>query len=180
MDFTKLQDFMKDDQGRYRTISLFWELRHYSQEKIEPVFTLKSYDLQKEDKLYPSLKKIYLTYDHIPGFEYEFALDVFGSWEHWQKMANSQMLKDHIQTWRDELDVRIKAQSLKAMMLAARDNDAKGVNAAKYLAEKGYAQKRGRPSKAEIEREKKIQAGANKELADDMERIGLKIVEGGK
>ena len=107
-------------------------------------------------------------------------LYVFGSWEHWQKLSTSQGLKDLVQEWRDELDIRIKAQSLKAMMLAARDNDAKGVNAAKYLAEKGYAQKRGRPSKEEVEREKKIQAGANKELADDMERIGLKIVEGGK
>lgn len=179
MDFTKLHSVMKDDQGRYRTISLFWELRHQAGD-IEPVFTTKSYDLQKEDKLYPSLKKIYLTYDHIPGFEYEFALDVFGSWEHWQKLANSQGLKDLIQEWRDELDIRIKAQSLKAMMLAARDNDAKGVNAAKYLAEKGYSSKRGRPSKEEVEREKRIQAGANKELTEDMERIGLQVVKGGK
>ena len=176
MDFTKLQDFMKDDQGRYRTISLFWELRHYSQEKIEPVFTLKSYDLQKEDKLYPSLKKIYLTYDHIPGFEYEFALDVFGSWEHWQKMANSQMLKDHIQTWRDELDVRLKALGLKALIHASRDNDAKGVQASKYLVEKGYIQKRGRPSKEEVDRELKANTKLKKEFESDLERIGLKVV----
>ena len=180
MDFTKLHEVMKDEQGRYRTISLFWELRHQAG-NYEPVFTLKSYDLQKEDKLYPSLKKIYLTYDHVPGFEYEFATDVFGSWDHWQKITHSKgTLKDTVQEWRDELDVRIKAQSLKAMMLASRDNDAKGVNAAKYLAEKGYASKRGRPSKEEVEREKRIQASANKELAEDLERIGLQVVEGGK
>ncbi len=58
--------------------------------------------------------------------------------------------------------------------------DAKGVNAAKYLAEKGYLPKRGRPSKEEVERERKIQAGVNKELESDMERIGLKVVNGGK
>lgn len=180
MDFTKLQEVLKDEQGRYRTISLFWELRHQAG-NYEPVFTLKPYDLQKEDKLYPSLKKIYMTYDHIPNFEYEFAQDVFGSWDHWIKLTGASLgVKETIQEWRDELDIRIKAQSLKAMMIASRDNDAKGVNAAKYLAEKGYAQKRGRPSKEEVERERKIQAGAHKELADDMERIGLKIVEGGK
>ena len=61
-------------------------------------------------------------------------------------------------------------------MIASGDNDAKGVNAAKYLAEKGYLSKRGRPSKEEVERERKIQAGVSKELEGDMERLGLKVV----
>ena len=90
------------------------------------------------------------------------------------------MLKEYIQAWRDELDVRIKAQALKAMMFASRDNDAKGINAAKYLADKGYVSKRGRPSKAELERERKIQAGVRNDLESDMERIGLKVVNGGE
>jgi len=59
---------------------------------------------------------------------------------------------------------------------ASRDNDAKGVQASKYLAEKGYEVKRGRPSKAEIEAERKQAAGVKKELASDMERIGLAVV----
>ena len=65
-------------------------------------------------------------------------------------------------------------------MLAAKDNDAKGVSAAKYLAEKGYQKKAGRPSKEEVAREIKIAAGVKQELQDDMERIGLKVMEGGK
>ena len=171
---------MKDNQGRYRTISLFYELRHQAGD-FEPVFTLKSYDLQKSDKFYPSLKKIYLTYDHIPGFEYDFALDVFGSWEHWQKLVKSNgELGQVIKSWRDELDIRIKSQSLRAMMIASRDNDAKGVNAAKYLAEKGYEKKAGRPSKAEVERERKIQAGVNQELEEDMKRLNLQVIQGTK
>ena len=123
---------------------------------------------------------MYLAFDHVPGFEYEFAMTVLGSWDHWAKLCNISQLRGDIQEWRDELDIKLKCQSMKAMMLAAKDNDAKGVNAAKYLAEKGYESKRGRPSKAEVERETKIQAGVNKELKDDMERIGLKVMEGGK
>ena len=179
MDFTKLHSVMKDAQGRYRTISLFYECKHQAGD-YEPVFTLKPYDLEKPEGLYPSLKKIYLTYDHIPGFEYDFALDVFGSWEHWEKLQKSNgIVAETIKQWKEELDIRIKAQSLRAMMIASTDNDAKGVNAAKYLAEKGYTKKAGRPSKEEVERERKIQAGANQELANDIERIGLKIINGG-
>lgn len=177
MDLKKLHSNMKDDMGRYRTQSLFWETRT---EGYEPFFSLKPYDLEKEGKVYPSLKQIYLTYDHVPGFEYEFATDVFGSWDHWIKLAETSQLKDIFKEWRQELDIRIKALSIKAMMIAARDNDAKGVNAAKYLAEKGYTAKRGRPSKEEVERERKIQAGVTKELQSDMERIGLKVVNGDK
>lgn len=173
---------MKDDMGRYRTQSLFWELRHDNDNRYPPIFSLKSYDLVKPEGTYPSLKQIYMSYDHIPNFEYEFALDVFNSWDHWVKLAHETIpaIKDEIKAWREELDIKIKAKTLKAMIIASMDNDAKGVNAAKYLAEKGYLAKRGRPSKEEVERERKIQAGVNKELETDMERIGLKVVNGGK
>ncbi len=38
--------------------------------------------------------------------------------------------------------------------------------------------KRGRPSKEELEREKKQILGINKDVAQDLERIGLKVVNG--
>jgi hypothetical protein len=164
---------LKDKVGRYRTTSLFWESRHPD---YEPLYSIKEYDLEKPEGTYPSLKMIYLSYDHIPGYEYDFAKDIFGTWDHWVKLCNISQLRTDIQDWRDELDIRIKSQSLKAMMMASRDNDAKGVNAAKYLAEKGYEKKRGRPSKEEVSRETKIQSAANKELEADMERVGLKLV----
>ena len=95
---------LKDDLGRYRTQSLFWELRFREDEEKYPCFfSLKDYDLEKEGIIYPSLKKIYLSYDHIPGFEYDFALEVFNSWDHWQRLANDTvpMIKKEIKAWRD-------------------------------------------------------------------------------
>lgn len=169
----------KDDVGRYRTQSLFWELRHgVDTVKYPPVFTTKDDDIERDGVEYKSMKKIYMSYDHIPGYEYEFAIDVLGSWDHWNKLANDTIpeLKKMIQGWRDELDVRLKALGLKALIHASRDNDAKGVQASKYLVEKGYIQKRGRPSKEEMERELKVSTKAKKELNDDLERIGLKVV----
>lgn len=182
MDLTKFHSQMKDDLGRFRTQSLFWETRYGTEDKYPPLFTLKSENLEKDGIEYISLKKIYMSYDHIPNFEYEFALTVFNSWEHWQKLANDSFpaIRNEIKSWREELDIRLKAQALKALILASKDNDPKGIQAARYLAEKGYLSKRGRPSKGDIEREVKLEAGQRKQLQEDLERIGLKIMEGGK
>jgi hypothetical protein len=169
----------KDDIGRYRTQSLFWELRHGGDTvKYPPIFTLKDDDIERDGVKYKSMKKIYMSYDHIPGYEYEFAMDTLGSWDHWNKLANDTIpdLKNAIQAWRDELDIRLKALGLKALIHASRDNDAKGVQASKYLVEKGYVQKRGRPSKEEVDRELKANTKLKKEFESDLERIGLKVV----
>ena len=169
----------KDDIGHYRTQSLFWELRHgVDTIKYPPVYTTKDEDIERDGVEYKSLKKIYMSYDHIPGFEYEFALEHLGSWDHWNKLANDTIpeLKNMIQSWRDELDIRLKAHGLKALIHASRDNDAKGVQASKYLVEKGYIQKRGRPSKEEVDRELKANTKLKKEFESDLERIGLKVV----
>lgn len=176
---------LKDSMGRYRTQSLFWEFAFLNKERenvLEPLFTLKDYDLVKGEVTYPSLKTIYMTYDHVPGFEYEFALDVFGSWDHWNKLASETIpaIRNTIKEWREELEIKLKAQAIKSLIQTSRIDDVKGFNAAKYLADKGYAPTRGRPSKEEVEREKKVQAGVSKELEADMERLGLSVINGSK
>lgn len=178
---------LKDKMGRYRTQSLFWEYAFLNNGReednvLDPLFTIKDQDIVRDGITYPSLKKIYMSYDHVPGFEYDFALDVFNSWDHWVKLADNSTadVKATIRSWREELEIKIKAKAIKAVMNASLTDDAKGFNAAKYLADKGYAPTRGRPSKEEVEREKRIQVGVSKELEADMERLGLKVVSGGK
>jgi hypothetical protein len=148
---------MKDNQGRYRTLSLFKE---YKQEGFKWYWTI------------PQLKKIYLEYNHIPHYEYEFANDHFEDWQHWEKVADGGM-KFAVDEWRAELDVKIKSKGINALIKIASGDGASAIQAAKYLAEKGYAQKRGRPSKAEVEGEKKRQAGDSELLKRDAERIGI-------
>jgi len=170
----------KDTMGRYRTQSLFWEMRD---ESMAPIWCMKDYDLVKEKTTYPSLKKIYMAYDHVPGFEYDFAMDHFGSWDHWLKLCScrTDRIKDMIQEWRNELDIKLKAVGLKAIIASSVDNDAKGLQASKYLVEQGYAVKKaGRPSIEDIERELKTDAKAAKERQEDLERIGLKVINGDK
>jgi hypothetical protein len=170
----------KDKMGRYRTQSLFWEMRD---ESMVPVWCMKDYDLVKGNKTYPSLKNIYMSYEHVPGYEYDFALDNLGSWDHWLKLCNdtTPQIKDMIKGWRDELDIRLKATGIKTIMKHSLDDDPKGLQAAKYLVDKGYAVKKaGRPSREDVERELKTDARAIKEQQADMDRIGLKLVNGEK
>jgi hypothetical protein len=178
---------LKDKLGRFRTQSLFWEfafLNNLREEEnvLDPIWTIKDYDIEKEGIVYPSLKQIYMSYDHIPGFEYDFAMEVFNSWDHWVKLTDSSnaSLRTEFKAWREELEIKIKANAIRAVMQKSKMDDAQGFNAAKYLADKGYAPTRGRPSKEEVEREKKIQAGVSKELESDMERLGLKVINGTK
>lgn len=174
---------LKDAMGRFRTQSLFWEFRFTKDEDKYPAyFTLKDRNIDKDGVTFYSLKQIYMSYDHIPGFEYEFALDTFNSWDHWIKLATETIpeIRNEIKGWREELDIKLKAQAIKSLIAASRDSDSKGFNAAKYLADKGYAPTRGRPSKEEVEREKRVQAGVSKELEDDMLRLGLTVISGSK
>lgn len=172
-DFEHFRENARDEQGRFRTQSLFLETNQVS-DKYPPLFTLKDYN----HKGLPSLKLIYLSYDHVPGHEYQFAMDVFGSWQHWQKLFESRM-RDTFLAWQEELEVKMAAKGYKSLALAAK-NPEKGIAAAKFLADRGWKQKRGRPSKEEVERERRVQAGIKNEFESDIERIGLSLVKGNK
>lgn len=158
-----------DPFGRYRTYSLFIEK---PTEGMDPLWTLKDI----EYKGYPSLKQIYFSYEHIPGLEYDFAIEIIGSWEHWDKLSNTSGLRSIFKEWRDELEIRNRSRALRSIIGTAKESTAAGTTAAKYLVERGYASKRGRPSKEEVERERKIQVGVEKDLEDDLARVGLKVV----
>jgi len=163
---------LKDKDGRWRTASLFIERRV---DAYDPLWTLKDDDVEVDGVKYPSLKKVYFSFDHTPGLEYEFAMETFKSWDHWTKLCGSQ-LRDVFSEWRDELDIKLKAEAIRTIIRTTNEGGAAAANAAKYLAEKGYANKRGRPAKEEVTRERKIAAGVEKELEDDLERIQLKVV----
>lgn len=176
-EFKRYRDVMLDKMGRFRTTSLFWEYRKDA-EKYPPLFTTKDRDYTVDGVTYRSLKAIYFSYDHIPSNEYEFALDVFGSWEHWIWITTKSQLKGMFASWREELEIKIKANAIRTIIQQSRDPE-KGLAAARMIASgehKGET-KRGRPSKAEVERERKIEAGVRDNLEADMERIGLSVVK---
>lgn len=178
---------MLDSLGRYRTRSLFWETRNIdNEEKWEPLFTTKDrpHTVKAIGKAglhtYPSLKEIYMSYDHVPSHEYEFAMDVFGSWKHWTVICVS-TLRDMTTEWREELSIKLKATAIRALLAASKETSTTGVNASKYIADENYIPRKvGRITKEEKARELKIAAGVRDDLQGDMDRLGISIITGNK
>ena len=185
-ELIKLHPFLKSGQGRRILKSLFIEtvpdksnvLDIDKEEGTKPIFTLKDHNHVKDGVTYYSLRNIYFSYDHIPGYEYEFAVDVFLSWGHWQLLTEvNNIIGETIQRWREEYTVMIQSKALKALAKTAYYEGSKGTPAARFLADRGWEVKRGRPSKDEVTRERKIAAGVEKEVAEDIERMGLTLVK---
>ena len=184
--FKQLQPHMKASNNRRIIRGLFIE-SHIDKgivedisEDSQPVFTIKDDDWVREGKTYYSLKKIYFSYNHIPGYEYEFAKDVFNDWDHWNMLVNSgDYVREHIEAWREEMAILIQSKAFSSLTKVAMYEGSKGTPAAKFLADRGWEVKRGRPSKDEVTRERKIAAGVEKEVKEDMARLGLTLVSKG-
>lgn len=158
------KNLLKTPNGIPLTQGLFLEIGY----KDYAVYTTKDEDYEYKGKVYPSLKKLYLEMEDI--VEYEFATTHLLGWAHWQRMCANRQLIKYINEWREELELKLRSRAVKAM----RDkvNTEQGINAAKWLAEKGWDKKSvGRPSKQEEEREKRIQERLDIDWADDLERI---------
>ena len=162
--------------ARLQTKALFYEttLPEYRIE-MEPEWTLKEKDhLANDGKTYRSMKRIYLEMEDVT--EYEFALATLGSFTHWETLCKSTWFKEHLDQWRKELNLKIKARGVKAIMHAAVGGEQPSFQAMKYLADNQYLEKktgRGRPSKADIKAELQKEVNINKTFKDDAERLGL-------
>lgn len=166
---------LKSGNFLFRTQSLFWEHRNPA---VAPLFTTKDEDYEVDGVVYPSLKKIYMGYDHIPEYEIEFANEVLGGWLHWQALCANKLFRKMITQWREEKTIQLQASGFKALMHTALFEGSKGTNAAKYLADKGWIpSQRGRPSKEEMEKRAKEQEQLLGELSEDVSRLGLTLVK---
>lgn len=164
--------------ARLQTKALFFEttLPEYRIE-MEPEWTLKERDhLAHDGKTYRSMKKIYLEMEDVT--EYEFAMATLGSFTHWETLCKSPWFKEHIDQWRKELNLKLKAKGMRSIIKAATIDENLSFQVMKYLADNQYIDKggkRGRPSKEEVKAELRKEAEANKVFLDDAERIGLNL-----
>lgn len=155
---------MKTPMGVPLTQGLFLEIGYPD----SAIFTLKDDDYEYKGCLYLSLKKLYLEMEDVG--EYEFATTHLLGWSHWQRLCGNKQLLEHIEVWRYELELKLRSKAIKEIMLKASTE--KGINAAKWIAERGWDKRQaGRPSKAEVERETKVQADLHQLFSDDLMRL---------
>jgi len=164
----------KDTMGRFRTQSLFFELKY---EGYDPLFTLKDKDHEVAGVVYRSLRELYLMY--ADPTEYSFAMGVFGSLKCWYKIAGNKELSIYINQWREDLEVKLRSEGVMAIRDLATDEGSKSrLAAAKWLAEKGWEGKaRGRPSKQELAKNSKTKTRVEEAISNDYERIFSKTVQ---
>lgn len=152
---------LKDVTGRYLTRALFKELADGTEEKYPPLCTLK-----EAHDLYMQVSD---------PTEYEFAKALLESpetnfYDQWQRLLNTPDFMVYLEKWRDELEIKLRSAAVRAIRHASTSD--KGFQAAKWLAERGWGEKKvGRPSKEEQVRQNRIEDALHKELTADEARI---------
>lgn len=139
----------KDKMGRWITQGLF--LESCLSDKSAVMYTLKGYDHVYKGKELPSLKLIYLALEDPT--EYRVATEYLGGWDHWQRILGNQVLRKEIDIWREELEVKLRCKAIQEIVKDSTSPSKSAVTSAKWLADKGWAEKRkaGAPSKTEEE-----------------------------
>ncbi len=157
----------KDAGNRYRTQSLFAEYPH---DTYPAHFTLK----REGRKGFINLYEKYM--DIADPTEYQVAVQLFGSWAHWEALKGSKWFMTHLKSWRVELAVKLESERYHEMLSQVPSHKT-GVAATKWLAER-YGEKKaartaGRPTneeKATYLRETQQERDNTK---DDAKHIGL-------
>lgn len=163
--------------GAFQTKGLFFETTIPEEREIfNTKWTLKEEDHEHNGKIYLSMKRVYIEMEDVT--EYEFAMATLGSYKHWERVLESPIIRPHVDQWRKELNLKLKARAMKSIIKSATEDEKLSFQAMKYLADNEYLDKknkRGRPSKDEVKAELKREVEINKSFRDDAERIGLKI-----
>lgn len=154
-----------DSRGRPLTQGLFLELGY----KTEfAVYTLKEYDYEYQGVLYPSLKQIYLREED--PIEYQFASKHLYNWDQWNRICENSQLKDHIESWRFELELKLSSQAVRDIIDMTEDE--KSFQARKYVAERSWNKRGvGRPKKDTSALDEAINERLNEEFKSDVGRV---------
>ncbi len=108
---------------------------------------------------------------------YKTSVRLLGTFAYWKHLLKAGWFRDAVAEWNEELDAKLKAEAMDKIREISGGDDAKALNAAKFLATHEYRKnevaKRGRPSKEEIAGRLTQDAADEKALAADAERIRL-------
>lgn len=166
--------------GRFYSGSLFldvWKGMSDGYRRHNPVFTLFD-DGEFEGEPLINCRTTFIEEADPTG--YKWAMKYLASWQHWQRLITFSWFQEALAQWQEELAIKLHSEAIEEIVNLSRSStsDAQRLGAAKYLAERGWEKKapRGRPKTSEgPSRNTGI---AN--LDEDAERIGLKVIKGGK
>ena len=140
-----------------RTSSLFVETNITP--ALKPYYTFKKHG----EGEYVSMYKLFMEDNDPTG--YTTCMRTFGDFHVWRKMWSSKVFAPVMEDWLIDLEAKMTSEAIEKMRKL--DNP----TANKWIADKGWEQKRGRPSKAEKARTAAKTIQMRDELADDASRV---------
>lgn len=183
----KPSKFRDPDSGRRYTANLFYERCTEERRVIDPIFSIeidrpglinfrKEYVLDEDKTGYKTSNRLLESFDHFKLLEKTCR---------WFREAKSE--------WDLEIDAKLEARAtdtLKSLLASDELKPSERLTAAREIlkrVDKGHSlrtnvRKAGRPTKAEVEGQLKIDTAEEKALRDDWERINpvkLTLVAGG-
>lgn len=153
---------------KHRTHSLFAETN--TNEAAEP----SPYSLSDNVPGKVSVRQIYM--DMEDPTEHKFAIELLGSWQHWEVLKNTAWFKPYLESYRAELQARLRGEAIGKMAAALRAGDASAI---KWFAEKDLytsdvpKAKRGRVSNEDRQKAARDLVISEKEERDTLRRLGL-------
>lgn len=167
----------KSEMNQWYTQSLFYDMQATVPKDrwvITPIFSL-----YEERPGYICCRTTFVELGDPTG--YKWATKYLGDWQHWLRLQKCPWFVEAVEHWREELSVKIESEAVDIIKGIAAAEGKSQLPAARFLAELDKRKTgRGRPSKAEVDAELKRQVKVQSVEDDDMERIGLRVVNGGK
>jgi hypothetical protein len=114
---------------------------------------------------------------------YRWAMKYLGSYEHFENLRESPWFESEYQAWLREYKIMIKSEAVQKIIEIASEDSPQAFQASKYLASADWekaAYGRGRPSQAELKGELKKAVTLLQAEDEDAQRMGLKVIPGGK
>ena len=111
--------------------------------------------------------------------EYLPALQLVGTWTEWERLKRDwKGFATYIQSWKEELEVKLKSRSMQQIIKLAKDGN---YQASKWVAEEGFNKRSGagRPSASERKRAAKELSSEAADTIQDRERV-LRLINGSK
>jgi hypothetical protein len=124
----------KDVCNRWRTQSLFEETNEH-EDKYPSIFLLKE---DKDRDGLTSMKRIYM--EQADPTEYRAAMAMFGCWEPWENLCNTEFFQTELKKWRRELAIKLRSDATQAIISAGKGAalTSTQLTAAKWVAEHGW------------------------------------------
>lgn len=167
------KDKFSNASGRLLTKALFYETT--LEDKYGVLFTLKDDDHVVNGIIYQSLYRLYME-ENDPT-EYNFATKHLGGWGHWMMLCECNWFKEHLDRWRWEIELKVKAAALKRIEEEAKGEGKAKFAANRFLVDGGWIPKErakanvGRPTQERIKKEAERLNQIDRDINEDFARL---------